>query len=112
MSRLSNEFIGIIGTVFILISLTIPSTHRKQNICMRILNNIGNVFLIVYGLHIGSLSTIILNIIVFGVNTFYVVKLIISLAKKKHMCNNCNNYVNVGYDGEKKCLKNNECKKN
>lgn len=74
--RIIQEAVGIAGTVFILVSMVIPSTGTKKNILMRVLNNIGSVLIIVYGFQIGAVSTIILNVVVFLVNLFHIIKMV------------------------------------
>ena len=50
------------------------TTTRKGRFYMRVLNGLGSVLFVCYGAIIHSLSLIILNTIVIGVNLFYIIK--------------------------------------
>lgn len=50
------EYLGIIGTVLILIGF-LSDDQRK----IRIFDAVGSAFFVVYGMTIGSISTIVLN---------------------------------------------------
>lgn len=79
MSFLQNvvvrEIFGVSASVFILISMVVKSDNRKGNITMRVLNLIGSVLMITYGIWIGSISTVFLNIICLGTHIYYLIKL-------------------------------------
>ena len=63
------ELIGIVGTIFILLSFV--KTGEKR---IRRLNLIGSVIYVVYGTLINSFSTIVLNIIMIFVHIYYLKK--------------------------------------
>ena len=79
MSFLQNvvvrEIFGVSASVFILISMIVKSDNRKGNITMRVLNLIGSVLMITYGIWIGSISTVFLNVICLGTHIYYLIKL-------------------------------------
>lgn len=60
-----TEWIGILGTVLILIGFT---SSKERTI--RIFDMIGSLFFIVYGATIGSLSTILLNSVLVLVHVY------------------------------------------
>lgn len=70
------ELIGILATVFIIISMSCKTTSRKSAIMMRITNIIGSVIFIVYGILLPALSTAILNGIVTVINIYHLILLI------------------------------------
>lgn len=63
MSNFWVECIGIIGTLFVVLSFL---TNNESSI--RIWNSIGSVVFIFYGILLGSVSMIILNTIVIIIN--------------------------------------------
>lgn len=73
------EIIGIIGTVCILTSMCIPSTHRRQNILMRCINSVGCIVMVVYSIFAGAISSVVMNAAIFVVNLVYIIKLAVSL---------------------------------
>lgn len=62
---MSSEWIGILGTVLILIGFT---SSKERTI--RVFDMIGSALFILYGAMIGSLSTIILNSALVLVHTY------------------------------------------
>ena len=70
------EFIGILAGIFILISLVFRSTTRKTEILMRILNSIGAVLFIIYGILLPAYSTAIINACILVVNIFNICALL------------------------------------
>ena len=70
------EFIGILAGIFILISLVFRSTTRKTEILMRILNSIGAVLFIIYGILVPAYSTAIINSCILAVNAYNIIALL------------------------------------
>lgn len=70
------EIVGIIASVFILISMCVKSSNKRGNIIMRIINGLGSVFFIYYGLVLHAYSTAFLNVGAVIVNAYYIIKLI------------------------------------
>lgn len=70
------ELIGILATLFIIISMSCKTTSRKSAIMMRITNIIGSAIFIVYGILLPALSTAILNGIVTVINIYHLILLI------------------------------------
>ena len=66
------EFIGILAGIFVLISLVFRSATRKTKILMRILNSIGAVLFIIYGVLLPAYSTAIINACILVVNIYNV----------------------------------------
>ena len=66
---MNYEFIGLIASLFVLVSF-IP----KQVKLIRIINIVGCLFWIVYGLLTGALSVWIMNALVLIVHTVHLVK--------------------------------------
>lgn len=57
------EIIGIIASVIVLCSALFRSADTRRNIAMRFVNAAGSVIFIIYGALIGSISIVVLNII-------------------------------------------------
>lgn len=70
-----REVFGVSASVFVLLSMVIKSNDRKGNIRMRLLNLTGSVLMIIYGLWIGSFSTIFLNVICLVAHIYYLISL-------------------------------------
>lgn len=64
-----KEIIGITATLFIIVSFITKNMKR-----CRIINLIGSVIFVVYGVLISSWSTSILNVIMIGVHIYYLVR--------------------------------------
>lgn len=58
---MNKEIWGIIATVFIIASMTFNSTTKFTNILMRVLNTIGSIFFVIYGIILPAYSTAVLN---------------------------------------------------
>ena len=63
------ELIGIIGTLFILLSFVKTGERR-----IRRLNLIGSIIYVIYGVLISSFSTTVLNIIMIFVHIYHLKK--------------------------------------
>jgi hypothetical protein len=66
---MNYEIIGLLGTLFVLISFLM-----KEVKLIRIINIIGAVLFVVYGLLIGALSTWLLNAILVIIHIIYLLK--------------------------------------
>lgn len=63
------EIIGLLGTLFVLISFLM-----KEVRLIRVINIIGAVLFVIYGLLIGALSTWLLNGILVIIHIIYLIK--------------------------------------
>lgn len=70
------ETIGMVGSLLILWSMSFRSTTPIRNIRMRIINMIGSICFIIYGLLIPAYSTAFLNMAMMCVNGYHIYKLI------------------------------------
>ena len=70
------EAVGIVATVFILFSMVFKTTSVKGSIIMRVLNLIGSVVFVVYGILLPALSTAILNGGLILINGYHLIILI------------------------------------
>ncbi len=68
------EIIGIIASILIVFSMVFKTTTFKGTILMRIINSIGSIFFIVYGILVAAYSTTAANCAIFIVNVFYLIK--------------------------------------
>jgi NADH:ubiquinone oxidoreductase subunit 6 (subunit J) len=63
------DIFGYIGTILILYSFTIESIYK-----LRLVNSIGSVFWIIYGLGISAGPTILVNSCVLCIHTYWFIK--------------------------------------
>lgn len=75
MHPLLKEAIGIIATLLIFVSMTFNAATHKGNLLMRVLNLIGCLVFMVYGILVPAISTAILNGGLVFVNTYHLIKL-------------------------------------
>lgn len=66
---MSYEIIGLLGTLFVLISFLM-----KEVKLIRIINIVGAILFVIYGLLIGALSTWLLNAILVIIHIIYLLK--------------------------------------
>ena len=64
------EIIGILGTLFIIFAFM-----QNNEVKIRVLDSIGAILFIIYGVSIGSLSTILLNGILIAVQLYKLAKI-------------------------------------
>ena len=76
---LHTEIIGLVGSILVLLSMTVKSSTDKGNLIMRIINIVGSIIFVAYGLMISAYSTVFLNIATTLVNGFFILKLASSL---------------------------------
>ena len=74
----SFEFIGFAGTLFVLLSFLM-----KDLVKVRIINIIGAILFVVYGLCIGALSTWLLNGVLILVHCWFLIKQYVNKRTKK-----------------------------
>ncbi|MGN0961104.1 MAG: hypothetical protein ACI4PF_02755 [Christensenellales bacterium] len=76
MNPIIIEIIGIVSTLLILTSMLFKTTTIKGSILMRILNLIGSLTFVLYGILIPAYSTAILNAGLVLVNGYHLIILI------------------------------------
>ena len=76
MYQLVIEAVGIVSTLFILVSMLFKTTTIKGSIMMRALNLLGSVIFVVYGCLLPAISTAVLNGALVIVNSYHLVLLI------------------------------------
>ncbi|MDE7095704.1 MAG: hypothetical protein K2O23_04365 [Anaeroplasmataceae bacterium] len=76
-----KEVIGICATVFILVSMVFPTLSYKGSFWMRILNLLGSVVFVVYGVLLPAISTAVLNGGLIIINAYHLGKLVINHKK-------------------------------
>ena len=76
------EIIGILGSILVLLAMTVKSSTTKGNITMRIINIVGSVIFVVYGFMISAYSTAFMNIAATLVNGFFIYKLVSAIDKE------------------------------
>jgi hypothetical protein len=78
-----TELIGIAGSVFVLLSITIKTTTSQGNLIMRIINLVGSMIFVAYGMMIPAYSTVLLNIVSAIINIVYIAQLYKELNMQK-----------------------------
>jgi hypothetical protein len=69
LSNMNWDIFGYIGTIVVLYSFTIENIYR-----LRLINSIGSMFWIVYGLGIMAGPTIVVNSCVLMIHTYWFIK--------------------------------------
>ena len=77
------EAVGIIATIFILISMCFKTVSFRGSVLMRCLNIFGCIVFVVYGALLPAISTAVLNGALVIVNTVHLVILIRDQKKKE-----------------------------
>lgn len=77
------EIIGIIATIIIVIAMCFNTTTIKGNYLMQILNIIGSLVFVIYGLILPAYSTALLNGILVFVNAYRLLMLIVKQKNNK-----------------------------
>ena len=76
------EYIGILATLFIIISMTCETKSYKSTVIMRLTNLIGSVIFVVYGCLLPAYSTALMNGMLILINTYYLIKVILEHKKQ------------------------------
>lgn len=61
-----TEIIGYLASAILLLSFT-----RKDVTTLRIINSIGCILFVVYGLMLGSIPVVVTNVAIVGINVYY-----------------------------------------
>ena len=77
------EIIGIIATLFILASMCFKTLTFWGSFWLRVLNLIGSIIFVSYGILLPALSTAILNGALILINVFYLIKMFVDRKKGK-----------------------------
>ncbi len=78
-----KEIIGIVATLFVLVSMLFNTLSYKGSLWMRILNIAGSVVFVVYGVLLPAISTAVLNAVLIFVNGYHLIRLIKDNKNKK-----------------------------
>jgi hypothetical protein len=65
------ELIGYLGSALVLVSFLMVSVYK-----LRIVNSIGSVVCVIYGLIIHAYPTVVMNLCLVAINVYYLVKMI------------------------------------
>ena len=75
------EIIGIVATLLILVSMCFKTQTYKGTFWMRVINIIGSIVFVVYGVLLPAISTAILNGALIIVNLYHIIILVKSNKK-------------------------------
>lgn len=70
------EVIGIIAAIIILVSMVFPTMSFKGSLWMRIINIVGSIVFVIYGIMLPAIATAIANIGILIVNVVHLCVLI------------------------------------
>lgn len=70
-SRIIIEAIGYIGSALVLISFLMVSVYK-----LRVVNSIGSLFCVIYGLIIHAFPTVVMNVALIAINVYYLSKML------------------------------------
>lgn len=76
------ELIGILATIFVMVSMSCKTSSYKSASIMRLTNMIGSVLFVIYGALLPAISTAIMNFILIFINLYHLIK----LNKNKGIC--------------------------
>lgn len=71
-----KECVGMLGSVFVAISMTFKTTTDKGVMWLRIFNLIGSFVFVIYGIVLPAYSTIILNLVCVVLNVIGLVNIV------------------------------------
>ena len=71
-----KEIIGIFATLLILASMLFPTLSYKGSFWMRVLNVLGSIVFVIYGILLPAISTAVLNGVLIIVNSVHLYKLV------------------------------------
>ena len=102
------EIIGIIASAIVLGSMIFNSTSIKRNMVMRVVNAIGSLIFIAYGVLINSISVIIMNSAMIIVCAIHFIILIKQYKKQKAKATveTIDVWINKSDDAKLACIKN------
>lgn len=79
------EFVGIIATILVAISMCFKTQTYKGALIMRIVNTVGSIVFVAYGFMLPAYSTAVLNILLAVINIYH----IFLLVKNKNTDSSC-----------------------
>ena len=80
------EYVGLCASAILIICVCVKSHTVKGNIIMRLLNALGSIIFVVYGLFLGAYSIVITNFVIFVISVYYILKLLFGGRKvDKHL---------------------------
>lgn len=71
-----KECVGMLGSIFVAISMTFKTTTDKGVMWLRIFNLLGSFVFVIYGIVLPAYSTIILNVVCVILNIIGLVNII------------------------------------
>lgn len=101
------ELIGIIASAIVLGSMLFNSTSIKRNMVMRVINAVGSLIFIIYGILISSISVVIMNSAMIIVCAIHFITLLNSYKKQKARATveTIDIWINKSDDAKLACIK-------
>ena len=69
------ELFGVIASLLIIISLLFKTNTYEGALALRVLNTVGSLVFVVYGVYLLAYSTIFLNVVAVVINVYQAVKM-------------------------------------
>lgn len=79
---MSNEILGIVSTMLLVISMAISTKNNTKTLIMRIINGVSSLGFIIYSFNLSAYSTIVSNLIILILDIYYILKIIYSIRKE------------------------------
>ena len=77
------EILGIVATLFILAGFCFKTMTFWGSFFLRLLNTMGSIIFVVYGILLPAIATAVLNSALIVVNGYYLIRLIVERQKNK-----------------------------
>ncbi len=71
----STEIFGIAGSILVLVSMLYKTNTYRGAFLLRLINGIGSIVYIIYGLLLPAPSTVVLNIFAACINIYYLCRI-------------------------------------
>lgn len=69
------EILGILATVFLILSMAYNCKDVKSSIIMRVINAVAAIMFVTYSIMLNAYSTILSNLIILIIDIYYIVRL-------------------------------------
>ena len=71
-----KEIVGFLASIIVIISITFNPQSWRGNIWLRLLNLIGSIAFIIYGILLPAYATIFMNCVAGIINLIYLIKIL------------------------------------
>lgn len=71
-----KEIVGFLASIIVIVSITFNPQSKKGNIWLRLLNLLGSIAFIIYGILLPAYATIFMNCVAGIINLIYLIKIL------------------------------------